>query len=76
LPVVLHDSDPQTDASRNLLGKQVAQAGQFTVAGWAHLGPIVTPDEQWDYTSDGRILIITERGVDLPAEIIACLGMS
>ena len=69
LPVLLHDIDPMVDKSRDLLASQLAENKQFEVAGYANLGNRVYEGEYADFETDGRVLIIAERGALTGAEL-------
>ncbi|NRB00706.1 MAG: LssY C-terminal domain-containing protein [Rhodobacteraceae bacterium] len=76
LPVLLHDIDPQVDASRALLAEQLASMPDYQVLGHASLAPPVSDDVVADYETDGDILVLAESSATMPANLLDCLQIA
>lgn len=72
LPVLLHDIDPNVDASRDLFEMQVATSFNYDVLGVKQLVPAEGDNVVAGYETDGGVLIIAETAVNLPEEIYCC----
>lgn len=76
LPVLLHDIDPMVDESRDTLAAQLEESAHFDVVGIAPLALSVDDGSFSDYETDGGVLVLTDRGHALPAELQTCLGIA
>lgn len=75
LPVLLHDIDRAVDRSRDLLAEQVARSARFEVAGLAPIAAPVALDQGAEFHTDGKVLVLIEKGYSLPPDLRACLGL-
>jgi len=75
LPVILHDIDPDVDASRHILAEQVMGTDGYVVLGVAPLASNVSEGENSDFETDGGVLVISEEGNSIPDGIATCLRL-
>lgn len=76
MPVLLHDIDPLVDNSRDLLAGQVATSRQFEVIGYAGLGQSVPEGVRADFETDGQVLVVAQRGLEIAPDVMACLNIT
>ncbi|MEO0637970.1 MAG: hypothetical protein AAFY73_15170, partial [Pseudomonadota bacterium] len=65
--------DPKVDLSRDLLAAQAADSGRYNVVGLAKIAQPIGEDEFGDFETDGGVLVLTDKGHDLPGRIRECL---
>lgn len=73
LPGILHDIDPDIDASRRVLAEQVMRAENYVVLDIAPLAPNVTDGQNSDFQTEGGVLVLMEEGSNVSESLAAGL---
>lgn len=75
LPVLLHDIAPEVDLSRDMLAAQATTHDGLEVAGYAALATPVADADTADYQTDGRVLVLVQKGRTLTEQERSCLNL-